>query len=145
MHFKGIVVDKAVASITTEDQADEDDDDVGMESCDGVAPLPEDIPSCSTDFHDHKQGDNNSLKQSNNNSVNNDIEIHVGNWFLVDYDGEYFPGEVLEEEEEDDFLISVMHNAGKNWKWQSPKDTFYLKEQIIRKLWEPVVVNNRQH
>ena len=146
MHFIEIVNGKAVASITTEDQADEEDDDVDMESCDGVAPLPEDIPSCSTnDLHGHKQSENNSLKQSNN-SVNNDIEIKVGNWFLVDYDGEYFPGEVLEEGEEDDFLISVMHSAGKYWKWPSPKDTtFYLKEKIIRKLGEPVVVNHREH
>ena len=65
---------------------------------------------CSTDdLHGHKQSDNNSLKQSNNNSVNNDIEINVGNqWFRVDYDGEYFPSEVLEEGKEDDFLISVI-------------------------------------
>ncbi len=155
MHFIEIVDGKAVASITTEDQADDDDDDdVDMQSCDGVAPLPEDIPSCSTDdtpscstddipscSTGQMQSDNNNVKESTNGN-----EIRVGNWFLVKYDEEYFPGEVLEVGEEDDFLISVMHSAGKNWKWPSPKDiTFYFREQIIRKLGEPVVVNNREH
>ena len=117
MYFIEIVDGKAVASITTDDQAnedDDDDDDVDMESCDGVAPLPEDTPGQVAQLMicKDKQSDNNSLKQSNNNSVNNDTEIHVGKWFLVDYDGEYFPGEVLEEGEEDDFLFSVMQSAG---------------------------------
>ena len=74
------------------------------------------------------------------------MEICVGNWFLVEYDGENFPGEVLEVGEEDDFLISVMHSAGINWKWPSTKDiTFYCREHIIRKLGEPIIVNNREH
>jgi hypothetical protein len=40
----------------------------------------------------------------------------VGNWFLEEYDGDYFPGEVMEYGEENDFRVSVMHSAGNNWK-----------------------------
>ena len=107
MHCIELIDGKVVASITTEDalEADEDhevDDDVDMASIDGVAPRESDVPSVTSanesnnqsdiSHHDHMPSDNNNLKQSDNNSVNNNIEIHVhvhvGSWFLVVYDGD---------------------------------------------------------
>ncbi len=44
-------------------------------------------------------------------------EIKVGDWFVFEHDRENFTGEVKEIVEEDDFRVSIMHTAGKNWKW----------------------------
>ena len=74
-------------------------------------------------------------------------EIKVGDWFVVEYDGKNFPGEVKEIGEEEDFRVSVLQSAGKNWKWPGLKDdkTFYCRKQMIQKLEEPIIANNRGH
>ena len=38
------------------------------------------------------------------------------------HDGDYFPGEVMEVSEDNDFLVSVMHPAGRACKFASLKD-----------------------
>ena len=43
---------------------------------------------------------------------------------------------------QNDFQVSVMHQAGHHWKWPQSKDNkiFYLRKQI-QKLEEPTIVN----
>ncbi|XP_072180506.1 uncharacterized protein [Diadema setosum] len=69
----------------------------------------------------------------------------VGDWFIVEYDGKQFPGEVLAVRD-GEFQVSVMGRVGKYWKWPSTRDAiFYMRHQMIAPLDAPEVVNNRGH
>lgn len=76
-----------------------------------------------------------------------DEHLNIGQWCVVKYDGEVYPGEVKEIGDQRDIRVSVMHRAGQNWKWPNPKDdcTFYLKQQIVCRIEEPIIANNRGH
>ncbi|XP_033122920.1 uncharacterized protein LOC117121731 [Anneissia japonica] len=81
------------------------------------------------------------------NPVNptSDESICIGDWYIVEYEGQQFPGEVIDIRE-GEYQVSVMERAGKNWKWPSTKDNiFYMKSKMISKLEAPEVVNSRAH
>ena len=134
MHFIEVTGSKVVPFLLTTDAAltndREEQMDVDMESVDGGASNMVHDVHVVTEVH----------------SQDSSEEIKVGDWFVVEYDGENFPGEVKEIGEED-FRVSVMHSAGKNWKWPGFKDdkTFYCRKQMIKKLEEPIIANNRGH
>ena len=73
--------------------------------------------------------------------------INVGDWYVVDYDGVNYPGEVTAIGEEDDFQVSVMQPAGKQyWKWPDVEDNiYYPRNSMIRKLDKPEAANSRGH
>jgi hypothetical protein len=73
--------------------------------------------------------------------------INVGDWYVVNYDGVKYPGEVTAIGEEDDFKVSVMQSAGKQyWKWPDVEDNIsYTREKMIKKLDKPEAANNRGH
>lgn len=69
----------------------------------------------------------------------------IGDWVLVEYDGQFYPGEVRAIEN-NEYLVSVMIRAGKHWKWPDNVDEiFYPQEKIIKTLSTPDVVNARGH
>ena len=71
--------------------------------------------------------------------------VKVGDWYMVEYDGKCYPGEV-QKKLNGEYLISTMEQAGNNWKWPSrPDEVFYTEKQLIRKLNVPTVVNSRGH
>ena len=71
--------------------------------------------------------------------------ICAGDWYIVEYEGHRFPGEVVAIGV-GEFQVSVMEPAGNYWKWPVPKDSiFYMKEKMISKLDVPEVANNRGH
>jgi len=75
----------------------------------------------------------------------NDKSIEVGDWYILDYEGRRFPGEVVVVGD-GEFQVSVMERAGKYWKWPSPKDViFYMREKMISRLDFPEIANNRGH
>lgn len=80
-------------------------------------------------------------------SNEDDDVIRVGQWCVVDYDKELFAGEVKEIGEHGDYRVSVMHRAGPNWKWPSPRDdqTFYLRDKIVKLIEDPETANHRGH
>lgn len=72
-----------------------------------------------------------------------DEEFIVGDWVLVTYEGQNYPGEVTEVQEAD-VRVNVMRRAGKNWKWPNEKDEiFYEKSQVIKRLATPIVAGSR--
>lgn len=74
-----------------------------------------------------------------------DKSIEVGDWYIVQYEGKQFPGEVVAVRE-GEFQVSVMERVGKYWKWPTQKDAiFYVKNNMISTLDAPEVVNNRGH
>lgn len=69
----------------------------------------------------------------------------TGEWVLVEYDGKFYPGEVISKIN-DSYSVNVMIPAGKNWKWpKNPDKFFYKKENIVKKLSFPSLVNSRNH
>ena len=48
--------------------------------------------------------------------ITSEKSISIGDWYIVKYDEQRFPGEVVVVEGEE-FLVSVMQRAGKYWKW----------------------------
>jgi len=86
-------------------------------------------------------------EQSGSSSGNStsDAQINVGDWYIVNYDGVKYPGEVTAIGDEDDFRVSVMQPAGKQyWKWPDEDDNiFYRRDKMIKKLDKPEVVNSR--
>ena len=69
----------------------------------------------------------------------------VGEWVLVEYDGQLYPGEVIAIDNYE-FTVNIMVKAGKHWKWPDNIDQIYFpREKLIRKLNAPEVVNVRGH
>ena len=79
------------------------------------------------------------------NDANVRMQISVGDWCSVEYDGVAYPGEV-KVVEGSELKVSVMIQAGNHWKWPtSPDDVFYPSEKIMKRLDPPVVANHRGH
>ena len=73
------------------------------------------------------------------------VDITVGQWVLVQYENFEYPGEVLQNNE-DEAEVSVMLPAGTHWKWPEPRDIlYYKKENIVKVISKPSPVNNRGH
>lgn len=70
--------------------------------------------------------------------------INVGDYAVVEYDGEMFPG-IVEIVKKSGAEVSVMARSGRqNWKWPMPKDQiFYHKEQIINVITRPREIGSR--
>ncbi|KAK6169741.1 hypothetical protein SNE40_020732 [Patella caerulea] len=84
-----------------------------------------------------------STSSSATSSSNN---IEIGDWYVVNYDGLFFPGEVIAYGDQGDYQVSVMEPAGANWKWPQPLDViFYRRENIVKKIDKPEVANSRGH
>ncbi len=75
---------------------------------------------------------------------NEDVAIEVGQWAVVDYDGEQYPGEVTAVSHTDEVEVSVLHKSGSGWKWPQPKDSlYYCKNNIIRIITPPIAAGHR--
>ena len=63
----------------------------------------------------------------------------IGEWVIVNYEGEEFPGEVTCIEDSD-VEVNVMHRSANAWKWPRPEDKiFYSRDKIVN----PPSVGNR--
>jgi len=68
----------------------------------------------------------------------------IGQWCIIKYDGEPFPGIILEVEE--DLKIKCMHRNGINkFYWPSPREdvSWYRDDQIVCLITEPQPINKR--
>ena len=77
------------------------------------------------------------------NSVTH-LDLSIGDWVLVKYDGNRFPGEVTTIGQNNDVKVNVMHKSGPNWKW--PKDAdhiFYYRTDVVKKIDPPTVAEHR--
>lgn len=62
---------------------------------------------------------------------------------IVDYEGVFYPGK-LEDISSDEVYVSVMEKTGVNWRWLSkPDKLWYKKEDIVKSIPEPHLINKR--
>ena len=71
------------------------------------------------------------------------LKLHIGDWIVVDYHGELFPGEITEFDGAE-IRVNVMQKSGKFWKWPSKRDNiFYYCKDVVKKIEPPTVAGNR--
>ena len=70
------------------------------------------------------------------------LNLTIGLWVIVKYEGEEFPGEVTCIEDSD-VEVNVMHKSANSWKWPRPEDKiFYSRNKIVRVINPPSVAGN---
>ena len=101
------------------------------------------ITQSSPSFDKKSTDDDSDNDKSNDNEVKN-FEINLGDWVLVSYEDDVFPGEVIAVLD-NDFQVNVMHKSGNSfWKWPAQEDNiFYTRENIVRNLDQPEVAGTR--
>ena len=71
------------------------------------------------------------------------LEVNIGDWVLVNYDGADFPGEITNIVGFD-YEVNVMHKYGAFWKWPLTEDRiFYDRKNVVKKLEPPEVAGTR--
>lgn len=66
----------------------------------------------------------------------------IGDWVLVNYEGDQFPDEVTAIQENETFEVSVMRRSGTSYRWPEKLDKiFYSREGIV--ILAPIVIGNR--
>ncbi|XP_039862393.1 uncharacterized protein LOC120718111 [Simochromis diagramma] len=69
---------------------------------------------------------------------------HIGQWCIINYNGEPYPGIILEVEE--DVKVKCMHKNGTNkFHWPSPREdiTWYRDDQVVCLMKEPTPLNKK--
>lgn len=71
--------------------------------------------------------------------------LMAGNYVLVRYDGELYPGQIIEVKNDDEVLVSAMKKSPRNWKWPAkPDKIFYSKDEIVQKINQPTQIGRRE-
>lgn len=88
---------------------------------------------------------NNKKTKTKTKTVENEISsINKGDYVVIIYEGEKFPGKVLEVINKSNFKIKTMTFSGKNWRWPEKEDVLiYQKKDVIKKINQPLLINNR--
>jgi hypothetical protein len=75
----------------------------------------------------------------------NQLEYEVNDFVIVRYDKKYFPGKIIQEEDEEyEVTTMVQSEKGKVWKWPELPDTvWYKRKDVLTKIAEPKKVNSR--
>ena len=97
-----------------------------------------------SDPDEDSEGGNESEDQTESSVATQDaIDLSIGKWVIVNYDGEEFPGEITSNAH--DFEINVMHKSGnKYWKWPGVVDRiFYEKNNVVRNINPPRAAGHR--
>ena len=77
-------------------------------------------------------------------SLLRNFNINLGDWVLVSYDWQKFPGEVTNITGLDFEATVMQKSCGAFWKWVPKEDRiFYQKENVIQKLNPPEVAGSR--
>ena len=62
----------------------------------------------------------------------------VGNFVIVDFEGDLYPGKVIDIGD-DGLNVSVLHKSGLNWRWPKAVDAIhYSRSEIKKKISEPL-------
>lgn len=75
---------------------------------------------------------------------NKNRKFSIGNFVIIKYEGEYFPGKI-ESLRKNEYEISTMTlTAGNSFKWPNPPDKiFYKLKEIMEVIKEPICLNKR--
>lgn len=95
--------------------------------------LIENVPSSSTLAETPQP--NNSTMMSN--------KYAIGNYVIVNFEGEYFPGEIIDIKTKE-MKVKTMTMAGQFWKWPAKDDViWYSEHEVIQLIKNPKKMNNR--
>ena len=72
------------------------------------------------------------------------LNLTIGLWVIVKYEGGEFPGEVTCIEDSD-VEVNIMHRSANAWKWPRPEDKIYSRNIIVRVINPLSVAGNRGH
>ena len=98
----------------------------------------EDILKTDSDSETHDFNDNDGEEQ-----IEDNINLSVGEWVLVNYDSINYPGEISKVTGEE-FEGTVMHKSGKFGKWPPREDKiFYNQKNITKTIHPPQVAGSR--
>ncbi len=68
----------------------------------------------------------------------------IGQWAVVNYDGQQYPGEITAISHTEGVEVSVLHKSGIGWKWPQSKDSlYYCKKDIVRLIGPPIAAGHR--
>ena len=82
-------------------------------------------------------------EQEDDDEEEEEVDIQVGQWFAVQYDGVQYPGEVMLIDT-NGVQVNVMHKSGSCWKWLQSRDMIsYEKSDILRIISVPVAAGHR--
>ena len=71
------------------------------------------------------------------------LNLSIGQWVLVSYEGNEFPGEVTSMDDSD-IEVNVMHRSANAWKWSRSEDKiFYSRDKVVCVINPPTVAGNR--
>lgn len=72
-------------------------------------------------------------------------QLKVGEWVIVNYEGEKFPGEITSTSSENQEVeVRVMHKSGGGWKWPTCEDKIFCEvEDVERKIKPPTAAGHR--
>lgn len=74
----------------------------------------------------------------------NAIDVDVGQWAVIVYDGEQYPGEVTAISDVEEVEVSMLYKSGSCWKWPQPKEMIYChKKDIVRLISPPIAAGHR--
>ena len=64
------------------------------------------------------------------------VDLCVGQWVVVNYDGDDFPGEITCCDGNDQFEDSVIHKSSNHWKWPKTIDKIlYARDDLVQTLY----------
>ena len=83
-------------------------------------------------------------KYKHNNESHESLSTGIGDWVLVCYDKDNFPGEITQVIGELDFEVNVIHRSGGvYWKWPLKEGKILYRKEDIKKLNAPDVTGTR--
>ena len=81
---------------------------------------------------------NPNQEESSCEDENESVHLEVGHWVVVDYNRDYFNGEITSITG-DDYKVNVMHRSGNYWKWSNKADEIFYKYQKTVEVISPAV------
>lgn len=79
-------------------------------------------------------------KNKNENSKPKDIT--VGDYVIIQYEGEFFPGIVLKTKDSE-YEVKTMTMSGKYWKWPKKDDILWYTKDDTLKICPPSIIDNK--
>ncbi|KAK9878374.1 hypothetical protein WA026_021682 [Henosepilachna vigintioctopunctata] len=89
------------------------------------------------------KGKTKGISKSNNTAAEEKIDYPNGDFVVVEYEGEYFPGIVIEKVD-DNLKVKTMTMSGNFWKWPDKDDILvYDMSEIKCKIESPALISSR--
>ncbi|KAK9874449.1 hypothetical protein WA026_002788, partial [Henosepilachna vigintioctopunctata] len=89
------------------------------------------------------KGKTEGVSKSNNTATEEKIEYPNGDFVVVEYEGEYFPGIVIKKVD-DNLKVKTMTMSGNFWKWPDKDDILvYDMNEIKCKFESPTLISSR--